>query len=534
MKELIVILAIAGATFRLAKPIALRFSAHADFVRRRNVWFALTIIALLSPNFWIFALFAAPIYVWTGRKDSNPIAAYFILAHVVSPVSVDIPSIGSMQLFGLDNYRLLSICMLIPVALRARRTNERDRNNGSRMTDVLLFGYGAVQIALFVPPDLPNHVILHDSATNLLRRAFLFSLDIFVVYYAISRSCNDRRKIVDAQAAFCLACGIMALVAAFEHFKGWLLYTELAHRWNPMDGNYLMSWLFRGDNWLRAQASSGHSLSLGFLLAIAFGFSLYLLSNMTTLRARFAIGLVFWLGMVAAFSRGPAIGAALIALAYSALKPRALSRLFKAGFLIAIVLGALGVSPIGEKLVNSLPFVSGQPDANFVYRRRLLDRSLELIQEHPFFGDQLAIQQMEDLRQGQGIIDIVNSYVGVALFSGWVGLALFLGFILSAAAGVFRRAKSVISTDPDFGLLGFNILACIFGVLFMIADCSLILGVQMMFYGLIALATAYARLSKQTPHRPQHTIPSAKKRAPDAHEKNRARVARGLRITPSI
>ena len=506
MKELIVILAISGATFRLAKPIALRFSAPADFVRRRNVWFVLTIIGLLSPNFWIFAFFAVPIYIWTGRKDSNPIAAYLILMHVVPPVTVDIPSIGSMQLFGVDNYRLLSICMLIPVALRARRASDRDRKTGSRITDLLFLGYAVLQIALFVPPDLPNHVILHDSVTNLLRRAFLLFLDIFVVYYAISRSCNDRRKIADAQAAFCLATAIMALIATFEHFKKWLLYTELAHRWNPTDGNYLMAWLFRGDNWLRAQASSGHSLSLGFMLAIAFGFTLYLFSNMTRLRTRLMIGLVYWLGLVAAFSRGPWIGAVLIALAYSALKPRALSRLFKAGFLISIVLGALSLSPIGDQLISSLPFASGQPDANFIYRQRLLDRSLELIQEHPLFGDQLAIQKMEDLRQGQGIIDIVNTYVGVALFSGWVGFALFLGFILSAAAGVFRMAKATISTDPDCGLLGFNILACIFGILFMIADCSLILGVQMMFYVLIALAAAYARQSKQTPHRPQHAI----------------------------
>jgi O-antigen ligase len=500
MKELIVILAIAGATFRLAKPIALQFSAPADFVRRRNVWFALSIIGLLSPNFWIFAFFAAPIYIWIGRKDSNPVAAYLILMHVVPPVAVDIPAIGSMQLFGLDNYRLLSFCVLIPVALHARRSRDQNRSNDSRMTDLLFLAYGAVQIALFVPPDLPNHVILHDSATNLLRRAFLFFVDAFVVYYAISRSCNDRHRIVDAQVAFCVASAIMALIATFEHFKGWLLYTELAHRWNPTDANYLMSWLFRGDNWLRAQASSGHSLSLGFMLAIAFGFSLNLSSHMSTLRTRLAIGLVFWLGMVAAFSRGPWIGAVLIALAYSALKPRAISRLFKAGFLIAIVLGVLSLSPIGEKLVTSLPFASGQPDANFIYRQRLLDRSLELIQEHPLFGDQLAIQKMEDLRQGQGIIDIVNTYVGVALFNGWVGLALFLGFILSAAAGVFRTAKASIFTDPDSSLLGFNILACIFGTLFMIADCSLILGVQMMFYVLIALAAAYARQSKQVPH----------------------------------
>src|ERR1700692_3818967 len=102
MKQLIVILAIAGVTFRLARPIALRFSADADFLRRRNVWFVLTVVAFLSPNFWIFAFFAAPIYVWTGRKDSNPIAAYLFLLHVVPPVPVDIPTIGINQLFSLD------------------------------------------------------------------------------------------------------------------------------------------------------------------------------------------------------------------------------------------------------------------------------------------------------------------------------------------------------------------------------------------------------------------------------------------------
>ena len=235
----------------------------------------------------------------------------------------------------------------------------------------------------------------------------------------------------------------MALVATFEHFKGWLLYTQLAAHWNPTDANYRLAWLLRGDSWLRAQASSGHALSLGFMLAVAFGFWLYLQSRSTTLRARLTFGGVFWLGMIAAYSRGPWIGAVLIYLAYSALKPRAISRLFKAGFLMAIVLGLFSLSPIGEKMLTSLHVTgSGQPDADFIYRQRLLDRSLELVQAHPLFGDQLAIQEMEDLRQGQGIIDIVNTYIGVLLFNGWVGFVLFLGFCLSALAGAFRVGKA--------------------------------------------------------------------------------------------
>jgi hypothetical protein len=496
MKELIVILAIAGLTFRLAKPIALRFSADADFLRRRNVWFALTIIAFLSPNFWIFAFFAVPIYIWMGRKDSNPIAAYLLLMHVVPPVSLNLPAIGASQLFSLDNYRLLSFCVLIPIALRARRSLPRDRASRSRLTDLLLLAFVVVHSATFVPPDLPNHVILQDSLTNLLRRVFLDFVDILVLYYAVSRSCNDRNKIVDAQAAFCLSGGIMALVATFEHFKGWLLYTQLAAHWDPTDANFQLAWLLRGDSWLRVQASAGHALSLGIVLAVAFGFWLYLQSRSATMRARLTIGIVFWLGMIASFSRGPWIGAVLIYLAYSALKPRAISRLFKAGFLIAIVLGLASLSPIGEKMMTSLHVTGGQPDADFIYRQRLLDRTLELVQAHPLFGDPLAMQEMEDLRQGQGIIDIVNTYVGILLFHGWVGFGLFLGFCLSALSGAFRVGKSSVSTDPDCALLGFNITACLIGMLFMIADCSLIFGVEKMFYVLVALAAAYARQGK--------------------------------------
>jgi hypothetical protein len=365
------------------------------------------------------------------------------------------------------------------------------------MTDLMLVGFALVQSALFVPPDLPNQVILHDSPTNVLRRAFLIFLDILVLYYAISRSCNDRRKIIDAEAAFCLSTGIMALVAVFEHLRGWLMYQELALRWNPLDNYYTMAYLMRGESWLRTQASAGHALSLGIMLAIAFGFWLYLQSRVTTMRARLGINVIIWSGLIVAYSRGPWIGAVLIYLAYSALRPRAISRFFKTAFMVAVVLGLASLSPIADKIVSSLSLSAGRADPTFLYRQRLLDRSLELIQENPAFGDQLAMSKMGDLRQGQGIIDIVNTYVGVALFSGLVGLTFFLGFIWSAAMGAFRVAKASISLDPEWGLLGFNLLACIVGMLFMIADCSLILGVEKMLFVLIALAAAYARQGSQ-------------------------------------
>jgi hypothetical protein len=497
MKALIVVFAIAFTAFWLAKPIAALYMLPEDFARRRKVWLMLTVVAFISPNLWTFMLAAVPLYLWIGRKDSNPVAAYLLLMHVVPPVSADLPSIGSMVLFSMDNYRLLSFCVLVPLAIKALRERGAARQGSSRRTDWMVFAFGLLQIALFVPPDLANHVIEHDSATNMLRRAFLVTLDMFALYYAVSRSCNDRRKIVDAQAAFCLSAGIMALIATFEHFKGWLLYQGLAERWNPLDVNFMVAWLLRGDTWLRTQASSGHALSLAIMLSIAFGFWLYLMRHARSARTRLGPAFAFWAGLVSSFSRGPALGAGLIYLSYSALKPRAISRLFASGFVLTTVLAILAISPVGEKIMSSMPGMSSTPDETFVYRQRLLERTAELIQENPLFGDQLAMVQMEDLRQGQGIIDIVNTYVGVALFNGLVGLALFVGFILSAATAALRAAKATMHADPEHGLLGYNLLACIVGMAFMIADCSLIYGVEKTFYALIALAVAYGRLGTQ-------------------------------------
>ncbi len=121
---------------------------------------------------------------------------------------------------------------------------------------------------------------------------------------------------------------------------------------------------------------------------------------------------------------------------------------------------------------------------------------------NPFFGDQFPWPKMEDLRQGEGIIDIVNTYLGVALNYGLVGLFLFLGFILLGMIKTYLRVRELTTSDPDFALFGASLIACIVGTLIMIDSSSFILGCQKMFYVLAGLATAYARLTESLPHQP--------------------------------
>lgn len=491
LKELIVVLGLAIPLFAVARPTALLFMDEGDFYRRRNVWLILTCAAFMAPSFWLFVAVAAPVLYWGGKRDTNPIAFYLLLLNIVPSFSFALPAVVVNELFDLNIYRLLSFCVLIPAALRIHKSRSPERRMGLRGMDWALLGLGALQAVLFVPPDLSNHVILQNSFTNDLRSAFLFVIDVFLVYYVASRSVTERGKLLDALAAFCLACALMSLMAMFESVKHWLLYGDINHRWggDPM----LSEYYYRGPL-LRAQASSGQPLALGFLLAIAFGFWLYLKSHVKRGSVRIGVTLLFCGGLLVSFSRGPWFAAIVAYFAYAAFGPRGGVRLFKAALLAFVVGTVLIASPFGDRITSMIPFMGGQVgESSLTYREALLDRSWQLIEASPVFGDQLALSKMQDLRQGQGIIDVVNAYVQVTLFYGFVGLTLFLGFILLALRKTRHAGKRLARSDPDGSLLGAVLAACIVALLVLLADGSLGNGPECLLYAAIGLAAAYAR-----------------------------------------
>jgi O-Antigen ligase len=496
IKALIVVLTIAATIFYLAKPIALRFMSREDFSRRRLVWFVLTAVSFISPNIWLYALVAVPMLVWANRNDSNPIALYLLMLHVIPPVAVIIPVLGNNGLFSLDNYRLLAFCVLLPATIRYRK-NQRDAMAGVfGAMDVLLLAFGVIQVALYIPPDLPHHFMIPDSPSNALRRAVLFLLDTYLLYFAVSRICQSRQKMVDAVASFCLACAVMAAIAMFERTRNWLLYVDIISRWGT-DPNAAF-YLVRGGS-VRAQVSAGHAIALGYLLVVAFGFWLYLGSHVRNGLHRIGVTLLLWGGLFAAFSRGGWLGGASVYFTFNAVGPRAVSRFVKGAGLALVFAGLVAVSPIGDRIVEMLPAM-GQPAD--MYRHRLAERGWELVLAHPFFGDQFPWPEMEDLRQGEGIIDIVNTYLGVALNYGLVGLFFFVSFILLGMLRAYARARELSRSDPDLALLGASLFACTVGILIMIENTSFILGVEKMFYVLGGLTTAYVRLTGSPQHQP--------------------------------
>jgi O-antigen ligase len=295
----------------------------------------------------------------------------------------------------------------------------------------------------------------------------------------------------------------MALIAVFESLRHWLLYTDIVERWQVVRaGRQLISgYTYARGGSVRAQVSAGHPLALGFLLAIAFGFWLYLQSRLASARSRAAGVLVLWGGLVATYSRGPWVGATAIYFAFAALGKRALSRLFKAGAIAILIIGALSLTSPGERLINTIPFLGGtEATGSVLYRHQLAERSWEVIQEHPLFGSSLALSEMQDLRQGEGIIDLVNTYAEIALFYGLVGLSLFVGFMLIGLFKAYRLASKAKRTDPDSAMLGGSLVAGIIGVMLMLENSSLSGGLSIMYYVLAGLAAGYAHRGKPPEH----------------------------------
>jgi hypothetical protein len=480
LKAMIVVLIVATAIFAIARPVCLRFMTKDDFARRRNIWTILTIAGFLTPSIWLYAAVAVPLLALAARKDTNPVALYVLVMHVVPPLGMAIPVAGINQLFDLTTYRILSFAILIPAAYRLMRSTRGGGPRGLVLMDVLLVAYLVLQLVLYLP---------YESLTNAVRRSLLYGIDVLVLYFVVSRTCITRNAIAEVMASFCLACATFAPLAVFETLSHWLLYEGIGFFWGcPVPFTFLM----RGET-LRATVSAGHSIPLGYMLAIGFGFWLYLRSRVQSSFWSYAGAGLMAAGMLAAYARAPWVVAAVIFFAYLALVPKGFPKLLKSLLVSAVLAGVLLVSPLGERVIDNLPFV-GTVNADTVqYRERLAERSWEVIMEHPLFGTPFFMYALEDMRQGQGIIDLVNTYASIALATGAAGLTLFVGFFLAGMWNILRRVGAFARIEPDAALLGVNLLACMIGTLVMLATGSFGSGLAQIFYVLAGLAAGYAQ-----------------------------------------
>jgi len=502
LRALVVIIVLATAVFMVAKrPVCSGVMSIPDFERRRNLWFGLTFSAFLAHNFWIYIIVAMVLLAIAYRTEKNKMAMFYFVILAVPALQSDVTGLGIIKHFFTINYpRLLTLTILFPAFLHLRALPENKRL-GSLWADKFVLGYLVMNFGLMLSVS---------TLTNTLRHGFFYAfIDIFLPYYVASRALKDLKGFRDALMALVIAAAVLSAIGIFEFARHWLLYASLEAplgiKWNM--GNYLS----RGEL-LRAQGSAGHSIVLGYFVAVAFGFYLFVQKSITSKGFRY-LGLMLLLGgLISPLSRGPWVGAAAMLLIFMAIGPEALPKFVKMGLAALVAVPILISTPEGRAILDYLPFIGTVDESTVAYRERLLEISLQVMFQNPFFGafDYIYSPAMQDLRQGQGIIDMVNTYLAIGLASGFVGLALFAGFFIAVALGIFRAMRRVPDRNDEHYRLGQALLATLLGIMVIIFTVSSINIIPIVYWSVGGLGVAYAqmmataRIPAQTPQPSGH------------------------------
>lgn len=394
-----------------------------------------------------------------------------------------VPSFGLINyLFSINYPRLIVIFILLPALFLFKRSHSAPF--GKLIADRFLLALSALMVVL---------QLRETTLTDTLRQGLYILLDVLIPYFIISRSLRDTHSLRAAIAAYFVAAFLLAGFAAFEISRHWNLYSALVSALDLSMG--FGSYLGR-DGLLRASASTGHSIALGFVMTVAIGLFLFLQAS---IRGKW-IRLLAWggliIGLLAPLSRGPWVGVVIVFVFFIITGQAAIRKLATLAIAGVVSLPLLIAIPGGERIVNLLPFVGTVDKSNIDYRERLIEKAWIVIQRNPMLGsaNYRSTPEMESMRQGQGIIDIVNTYIGITLEYGLVGLALFVGFFLTILYGVFKAQRSIKTSDQELHQLGRALFATLAGILFIIFTVSSITIIPIVYWSIAGLCMAYIQL----------------------------------------
>ena len=460
-----------------------------EFQRLRNLWLLMTSVVFLAGNFWVFAALCVLVTYTVGRKDSNALALYVFLLFVAPPLSRQLPGPGPIvSIMPLFHERLLTIAMLLPLGLRyfGERTT---RPPAVRLADIAVFLFLAYQFLCGV---------FYFPFTGMLRQGVYLFLDIGLVYYVASRALHAREDARKVLGAFICAMAIMALVAMFESVKSWWVYDTISGIFGFRGAGYIT----RGDfGFLRAKASMGHPITLGYNIGVGLVLLFAFVGELSSRVKEGLLALLLGLGVIFSFSRGPWVGVAAGCLYLLFSGPHKARRFVTTVFLGALLVGVLSLSSFGRALFNMLPFVGTVDSGTILYRQILWEVSMVVWKQNFWFGDMnyLANPLMEQMRQGEGIIDMVNSYLQISLAYGLTGLLLFL-LCANRAWRSVRPGRVEPRATGHYDAIPRTLRAALITVLVTIATVSSIELVPVTLWLLIGLCVGYGALAHPVAH----------------------------------
>ncbi len=457
-------------------------------------WASLTTVAFLSPKL-LLALVFTGVFLWImGKKVDNKVALYFAILFVLPGYAVQ------TVIINLNYQKMVGLTLLLPLFLGF--VFGRDQNKPPRhIADLFLVLYLILLFILqfrgiFIKPG-EGYILTYPAV---IKYGFDLFLEFFLPYYVVSRYIRDFEQLKKAITAIVVICLLIAPIAAFEIGTTRLLYLIIPQ---SMGFEWAIGEVFR-DGMLRATASIEHPLYLGMLMMVGLGLYLFVANYIKSPILKM-IGLgIMLLGLLAPLSKGPWTGTALMLFMFFISGHNK----FKNSILIAMgaIIVAIAVSYSGytEKVLSLLPFVGNVDTGNVDYRAMLFEQSLIVIEDVPWFGmyDPTKHKAMLPLYQGEGIVDIVNLYLGVAMTYGLVGLFLYLSFLATITLTLFKELfilKNRRAETFKCGKAFFCILIGLYLVMAVVANAPFL---NTILFALCGLIVAYINMLKAERNKP--------------------------------
>lgn len=434
--------------------------------------------AFLLPSLTLMHVVMLLIVPVLARGSAGRIAPIYLIALMMLPgLPVNIMT-GSLRWWMHDLHITLAIGALI--ALLA----SPDRARGRLVHDLPFLCI----IALYVCATSRS-----TSITHFLREATQYGLAYAIPYFVVSRSVRSQEDIKRIMLGLMWGAIIVSAILLFEAWRTWPLYRFLYWQFGldaPTGGDIKLR-----AGMLRASGPFLESTSAAFQLVFCF-FAAFLLREKFKSRMHYVLCMGFLgAGLLPPQSRGAWL-ALLIGFLLIELFRKRYAKVARNVALLAGGLALVGSVALVSDRVSQMAGLSGGAADTVDYRERLWERGTEEVWKYPLIGRPLpqVLAALNDLVQGENIVDFVNTYLFFALVAGVPGALIFAASLAGAAYSVVK-ARSRLGPTPA---LTFVFLGAMLP-LEMLAFTSFAGRGAILVYSIMGLAAALQRLRKTEP-----------------------------------
>ncbi len=437
-------------------------------------WLILIVVAGVLANIWFVYIAIILIGILAiPDDDESRVFFYLALLFALPKLAYVIPFPGIDGILKMTYPMFLGLVLLTPVYARLR-----ERKESLSVIDKFVLAF----IVLSTILDFRDHTAI----TQTVRLVIVNFITYWLPYRVISHTKLSLEKSL-------LAMGMMGVALSMESIVEWgVVWKTYASLANNIDGIHLArlqyAYYFRGLG-LRVSSSWLTPITFGMYLAVA----CFIMLNVRKIGLKqnmmaYVLAALIFTAMLFTDSRGAQLTLMLAFL--SSLYFYKSSQGWKTACKVIAVIAVIAVS------LNIQAVINLDSSGSFQYRADLLTYSGDAFWRAPLLGNPNFWSNpvlVANMTQGQGIVDIVNHYLHVALRYGSVGLFIYMAIWWTAISGVSKRVSELRAINDARYMAGSVLFSVIIGLAVVIFTVSLVGYLEELIFIFFALSSAYLK-----------------------------------------